>query len=197
MFTRTSLPGCSLVAAPVVRDHRGIFTKPFEHQSFRNHGVSFDIKELFWSRSVNRTLRGMHFQVPPFAASKLVWCVEGEVIDVVLDVRIESPAYAVSEGFRLSADSGLAVLIPPGVAHGFYVLSPEAVVAYAVTAAYSPEHDKGILWRSIGYEWPDPNPVLSDRDQAFPALEEFRSPFLFPQHPAPEIAPARSTRIEQ
>lgn len=160
-----------------MRDIRGFLTKPYARDTFAGHGLTLDIAELFWTVSMPRTLRGMHFQIPPFSHQKLVWCAHGEILDVVLDLRVNSPTFLVTEEFSLKADSGHALLIPPGVAHGFYVFNTHSVVVYAVTSGYSPEHDKGVHWNSIGFAWPDATPVVSERDSLLPRLEDFRSPF--------------------
>ncbi len=181
-FTEGALYGCKVAIAPVVHDRRGSFSKPFSLDEYRGNQLPFAIHELYWSRSQPRTLRGMHFQAPPYAHWKLVWCAAGEIIDVVLDLRVGSPTFMATDAFRLTSDSGRAVVIPPGLAHGFYVPDTDAVVIYAVSSAYHPEHDKGVLWHTIGFDWPTANPIVSDRDMSLPALHDFVSPFVFESH---------------
>jgi len=178
-FSAAAFPGCMVVSAPVVRDQRGFFTKPFSHKEYSELPVDFHIKELFWSLSRPGTLRGMHFQMPPHSHWKLVWCALGDIVDVLLDLRIGSPTFMATTGFHLAGDSGRAILIPPGVAHGFYVPDSDSIVFYAVSSAYSREHDKGVLWCSIGYDWPASDPIVSERDNGLPPLDTFNTPFLF------------------
>jgi dTDP-4-dehydrorhamnose 3,5-epimerase len=118
----------------------------------------------------------MHFQLPPNAHSKIVYCTAGTILDVALDLRAGSPTYAQHISLEISADKGNMLYLPEGFAHGFYSVT-EATVAYNVGTVYNPESDAGILWSSIGMDWPNANPDLSDRDTTFPSLSDFQSPF--------------------
>ncbi|HWR06361.1 dTDP-4-dehydrorhamnose 3,5-epimerase [Sporomusa sp.] len=173
------IPGCFEIQPDVHCDHRGIFVKTFHEESFSNYGLSTSFAEEYYSGSHKRVLRGLHFQIPPFDHSKMVYCVQGTVMDVVIDLRLGSPAYGQYETFQLSADKHNILYIPNGLAHGFYVQSEYALMLYKVTTVYSPEHDCGILWNSIGFSWPDDDPVISARDRDFVDLKEFRSPFRY------------------
>jgi dTDP-4-dehydrorhamnose 3,5-epimerase len=121
----------------------------------------------------------MHFQLPPHDHYKLVVCLAGGVLDVVLDLRRGSPAYGKFESFELTGRSPQLLLIPPGLAHGFCVTEAPATMYYKVTTAYSPAHDSGVRWNSIGFEWPVNDPLVSARDAALPALADFQSPFVY------------------
>jgi len=173
----TPLPGCYTVTPRRSDDQRGSFFKPFCESVFRSEGLATHFREHYWSRSCKRVLRGLHFQLPPHACDKLVACVDGRVLDVVVDLRLDSPAFGRHHALELSGEYGEGLYVPQGLAHGFYVLSETATVSYAVTAEYSPAFDAGVLWRSIGSVWPDNLPIVSERDSGFPSLANFRSPF--------------------
>ena len=167
-----------LVLKPFMHsDNRGTFVKPFNVDAFRELGISFAIKEEFFSVSRRDTLRGMHFQVPPHAHNKLVYCVAGEVLDVVVDLRRSSTTYGQCEQIYLRASDGLAVYIPVGFAHGFLALSDDSCLIYKTDAVYERSHDTGIHWRSLGFDWPTASPLVSERDESFPDLSEYQSPF--------------------
>ena len=139
---------------------------------------AFGIKERFvqdnHSRSKKGVLRGLHYQRHPKAQGKLVRVVVGEIFDVAVDLRLNSPTYGKWVGERLSAENKRMLYIPPGFAHGFCVLSEEAEVLYKTTEEYSPDHDAGIIWNDpeIGIDWPIERPILSPKDAALPMLRE-------------------------
>jgi len=175
----TFIPGCFELRPIILKDSRGRFVKTFDENLFAEKGLETNYKEEYYSVSKRGVLRGLHFQLPPKDLAKLVYCVSGEVFDVVVDLRVNSPTYGSFKSFILNADQGCMVYIPRGLAHGFYTISQEAVMLYRVTALYSPEHDAGILWNSVNIPWPDDNPMTSERDNEFVPLSEFSSPFLF------------------
>jgi dTDP-4-dehydrorhamnose 3,5-epimerase len=180
-----TIPGCFELRPHIVADSRGYFVKTFPEKWFQEYGLDTHFVGDYYSYSKQRVLRGMHFQLPPFAPAKLVYCSQGEVMDVIPALRIGSPTYAKTIVINLSKAAANMVYLPLGTAHGFYVLNTDAVVMYKVTARYSAEHDTGIHWRSIPCAWPDLEPVVSKRDSLFPSLLEFKSPFLF--SPAPTV----------
>lgn len=135
--------------------------------------------EEYYSVSHKNVLRGMHFQSPPKEHTKLVYCVFGEVIDAVVDLRIGSPAYGKFELFDLSAEKANIIYISPGLAHGFYVVSEKAILLYKVSTMYSPEYDTGIHWNSVSIPWPNKTPIVSQRDDKLSPFLEFRSPFFY------------------
>src|SRR5581483_7390979 len=142
-------------------------------------GLRTDFAEEYYTVSHVRVLRGLHFQVPPHDHAKLVYCAAGRVLDVALDLRVGSPAFGRHVRAELSAADGNALYLPPGLAHGFYVLEAPALMVYNQTSVYAREHDAGVRWDSAGIPWPDADPILSDRDRSFPALADFRTPFVF------------------
>jgi dTDP-4-dehydrorhamnose 3,5-epimerase len=175
----TSIPGC-LKLAPIVReDSRGRFVKVFHDESFAEHRMTAKFAEQYYSRSHKGVLRGLHFQEPPFDHSKLVYCVEGVVIDAVVDLRVGSPSYGEHVLIELSAERANQVFVPAGLAHGIYVASETAMIVSNTSTVYAPDADKGIAWDSAGIDWPDVEPILSQRDASLPTLSDYESPFRY------------------
>lgn len=173
-----ALPGV-LRFTPVIReDHRGSFTKSYHLPDWEAHGVRFSMREEFYSISGKHVLRGMHFQVPPAAHQKVVTCLRGRILDVVVDLRRGSPCYGEHVALELDDRQRQLLFLPTGLAHGFLSLEPETLVLYKTDAEYAPEYDAGIRYDSFGFSWPNPEPILSRRDQEFPAFGAgFQSPF--------------------
>jgi len=119
----------------------------------------------------------MHFQIPPYDHSKIVYCVYGKVFDAVVDLRASSKTYGKYLTFELDSDEARMLYIPPGLAHGFYTISESSSMAYKVTALHSSKHDTGILWNSLGIPWPNENPIISERDGKLIKFKNFNSPF--------------------
>ena len=181
-FTKTKLQDVYIIAPDVYEDDRGIFIKSFNKSIFNEADIELEFKESFYSISRKNVIRGMHFQLPPYDYAKLVYVTDGVIIDVVLDIRKDSPTYAqyVSiELSNLSKKNGRQIYVPQGFAHGFAVISDRATVTYLQTAIHSPEHDSGIRWDSFGMNWNIDNPIMSERDLNFPKLSEFDSPFYY------------------
>lgn len=176
---KTNLEGLFLIQSNVFKDQRGIFVKTFHKEIFKENGLETDFRESFFSISKKNVIRGMHFQLPPDEHVKLVYCVYGKVLDVVVDIRNNSPTYGESFSVELTEDNGNILYIPKGFAHGFKSLMDNSVVVYMTTKEYSPENDTGIRWDSFGFNWQVDNPVLSERDKKFLPLLEFRSPFVY------------------
>jgi dTDP-4-dehydrorhamnose 3,5-epimerase/CDP-3, 6-dideoxy-D-glycero-D-glycero-4-hexulose-5-epimerase len=173
----TELPGVLVLQPNVFSDHRGVFVKTYHENLFRELGASFQPKEEFFSVSKKDVVRGMHFQLPPAAHDKLVYCPVGSVLDVVLDLRRSLPTYGRFITRELSATNHEMLFIPVGCAHGFVALEDNTFMVYQTSTVHSPAHDAGILWGSFGFNWPVKNPVLSERDSRFPKFGEFQSPF--------------------
>lgn len=181
----TGLAGCRTIDLDVRPDPRGWFMKTFHADAFETLGLRADWRESYVSLSEAGVLRGMHFQTPPAAHAKLAFCVAGEVLDVVVDLRLGSPTYGKHRAFRLSPQAGKAVYMPTGFAHGFVSLSDASLMCYMVTSVYAAEQDAGIAWDSFGFDWPIDDPRLSERDRRHPPLGSFASPFRFdPTDPA-------------
>jgi dTDP-4-dehydrorhamnose 3,5-epimerase len=175
----SGLPGCRVLVPKVHRDRRGHFIKTFHRDWFADNAMATDFVEEYFSASGRGVLRGLHFQIPPREHAKLVYCVQGSILDAVVDLRVGSPTYGQHAVFSLDGAEGQLVYVPPGLAHGFYVTSESATVVYNVTSIHDPTCDSGILWSSAGIAWPDPSPVLSERDAGFVPLSKFHSPFRY------------------
>ncbi|MBO9610066.1 MAG: dTDP-4-dehydrorhamnose 3,5-epimerase family protein [Paenibacillaceae bacterium] len=170
------LPGCYALVVPVFRDRRGSFVKTVRRDFFDRLGLDWRFPEQFYSRSRKGVLRGLHFQLPPMSQAKLIVCIQGEVLDALVDLRADSPAYGSHATVSMCEDDGTMIYMPAGIAHGFYAIR-DAVLHYHVSAPYSPPHDSGIRWDTAGIEWPEDQPLLSERDAGLPALDRFASPF--------------------
>ena len=176
----TSISGCYVLKLPVSEDIRGSFSKLFQHSIFSASKLETRFREVFFTISHAGVLRGMHVQLPPSDHAKVVYCVAGEVIDVVLDIRRDSPTFGHHASFSIGGASGTAIYIPPGLAHGFYVNAGPAIMMYHVSSEHDPARDTGIHWDSFGMAWPAREPIVSDRDSALPGLREFITSFDFP-----------------
>ena len=173
----TPLDGCFELQPIVRNDNRGSFIKTFHEPTFKELGLTTDFKEEFHTISVKNVIRGMHFQLPPEAHIKLVYCAAGAVMDVVLDLRKNSSTYGKFHVVKLDGIKGNSLYIPVGLAHGYKVLSERSVVIYKTTTIFSAACDTGVLWNSCGIDWQCDTPILSDKDTKLPALAEFDSPF--------------------
>jgi len=174
----TLIPGCYQIFPQIRTDARGRFVKTLHEKVFADHGLVTEFVEEYYSVSHKGVLRGMHFQTPPHEHFKLVYCLDGKVLDAMVDLRVGSPTYRQAATIELSAELGNMLYIAPGVAHGFYALT-DAIMQYKVTTIYAPDNDAGIRWDSAGIDWPDAAPLVSERDANFPRLDEFVSPFVY------------------
>jgi len=175
---KTKILDCYQIQPNKFKDDRGSFIKTFHQEIFQDLGLVTDFAEDYYSFSYQNVIRGLHFQIPPQDHIKIVYCVCGTVMDVVVDLRVDSPSYGQFALFDLSAEKGNLIYIPPGMAHGFEVISETAILMYKVSTVYSAEHDRGILWNSVGIPWQTTEPIMSQRDRSFVTLDNFSSPFL-------------------
>lgn len=173
----STLSGCYVIKPFMQNDDRGIFVKTFNCEDFKKENLETNFSEEYYSWSKKNVVRGMHFQMPPLDHVKLVSCLSGKVLDVVVDLRKNSKTYKEIFYLELSGDSKEVLYIPRGMAHGFCSLSDESLMYYKVSTVYSPDHDSGILWNSIGLDWPVEKAILSERDRGFTTLQDFKSPF--------------------
>jgi len=171
-FRPTQLPGVVIIEPKVFADDRGFFVETYKRSEFVAAGIDVDFVQENHSKSVRGTLRGLHFQRAPKAQAKLVRAIEGEVFDVVVDIRRGSPTFGRWEAVRLSAENRRSVYVPAGYAHGFCVTSAEAQVVYKTSAEYAPELEGGLRWDdpALAIPWPITGPILSPRDGRWPNL---------------------------
>jgi dTDP-4-dehydrorhamnose 3,5-epimerase len=178
----TEIPDVKIFTPKRFGDSRGFFSEVHNRRVFAEAGVTLDFVQdnQSLSRDVG-TLRGLHFQSPPFAQDKLVRVLTGSIFDVAVDIRKGSPTYGRWVGVELSAENFRQLLIPVGFLHGFVTLEPDTMVLYKVTAPYSGGNDLGVAWNDpeIGIVWPSQasNPTLSAKDSAQPLLRDLNNPF--------------------
>ncbi len=177
IINNTKIEGLFELKVDVRGDNRGFFLKPFSNEELRGKVRFGNVAEIIYSQSQKDVIRGMHFQIPPFAQNKLVWVVSGAILDVVLDLRKKSRTFGKYYFFKLSANDGNVLYISNGLAHGFLALEDETIVMYALDERYSKDHEAGIKYDSFGFAWPVEDPVLSDRDKSFVRFDDYSSPF--------------------
>ena len=174
---KTKLEGVYIINNFNVSDERGVFLKSFNKKQFQENKINFEIRESYYSVSKKDVIRGMHFQLPPHDHEKLVYVPLGEIIDVVIDLRKKSSTYKNHISVKLSAQNKKSIYIPKGLAHGFKSLKNNTITVYNVATEYNSISDYGIKYNSFGFDWETVDPIISSRDQAFPNLDNFKSPF--------------------
>ena len=180
---KTDIEGLVVIQPRIFNDARGYFFESFSQREFEEKVGPIRFVQDNESKSTRGVLRGLHFQNPPYAQSKLVRCVKGKVLDVAVDIRKGSPTYGRHVAVELSEDNHLQFFIPKGFAHGFVVLSDEAVFQYKCDEFYAPQSEGGInLYdEALGIDWqiPRDEAILSDKDKTYPNLSEIISNFEF------------------
>jgi dTDP-4-dehydrorhamnose 3,5-epimerase len=169
-FVQTALRDAYIVEPEKHADDRGFFARTWCQQEFRDHGLDADLAQCNLSFNHKRgTLRGMHWQQPPFAETKLVRCSQGAIYDVIVDLRSDSPTYGQWVGVELTAENSRALYVPQGFAHGFQTLSDRAEVFYQMSSFYQPGAAQGFRWNDPAFQidWPEPVTVMSDRDRTY------------------------------
>ncbi|MGP0565853.1 MULTISPECIES: dTDP-4-dehydrorhamnose 3,5-epimerase [unclassified Nitrospina] len=176
-FIPTELDGVILIEPVVHEDPRGFFLETYVRSHFKSHGIDVVFVQDNHAKSSQGVLRGMHYQVR-HGQAKLVRVVQGEVYDVAVDVRPDSPSFGRWVGRTLSADNKRQLFLPSGFAHGYCVLSETAEVIYKCSEYYHPEDEGGLIWNDpeLGIDWPVNNPVLSEKDRHHPRLKNILPP---------------------
>lgn len=180
-YLKTHISGVVILEPTVFSDTRGYFFESFNMETFeKNIGVVEFVQDNE-SKSSKGVIRGLHFQKPPFAQAKLVRCIEGVVLDVVVDIRKGSPTYGKQFSIELSGENKKQLFIPRGLAHGYSVLSEAATFSYKVDNPYSPRCEAGIHWNdpALNIQWGvhDDNILISEKDSKLPFLSGLESPF--------------------
>ncbi len=172
-ITKTELDGVLLLEPKVFNDPRGYFFESYTRKSLKEHGVDVEFVQDNQSYSSRGVLRGLHYQMNRMQA-KLIRVIQGEIFDVAVDVRRGSPNFGKWVGKVLSGENFLQLYIPAGFAHGFCVLSDTVLATYKCSDYYSPEDERGLIWNApdVGIEWPIKDPLLSEKDLVFGALNE-------------------------
>jgi dTDP-4-dehydrorhamnose 3,5-epimerase len=174
IFTPTPLEGVYLIDLEKRGDDRGFFARVFCKREFEQHGLETRLVQFNNSLSRTRgTLRGMHYQLPPHAETKLVRCIRGAFWDVALDLRPNSPTFGNWFGAELSADNRRMMYLPKGCAHGFITLTEDTEAFYLVDAFYAPSTERGVRWNDprFAIEWPAEPVSMSDKDRNYPDFD--------------------------
>ena len=175
-FTQGKLTGTWIIQPKVFQDNRGYFFESFREERFRKNVGDIHFIQDNESKSAYGVLRGLHYQLPPFAQSKLVRVIEGKILDVAVDIRQSSDTYGLAESVELSAENKKQFFIPKGFAHGFVVLSETAIVQYKVDAYYSKEHERGIKFDDpeLGIDWQidSGEMIISEKDSDLPSFQD-------------------------
>jgi dTDP-4-dehydrorhamnose 3,5-epimerase len=172
-FTALSLPGAFAIAIDRLEDERGFFARTWCALEADARGLCTHFPQCSVSATTRRgTIRGLHYQAPPFGEIKLISCTQGRIFDVLVDLRPDSPTFRRWHGEPLDASQHRTLYVPEGVAHGFQTLTDDAVVYYQISVPFHPESSRGIRWDdpAIGVPWPLPVTCISSRDQSFDRL---------------------------
>jgi dTDP-4-dehydrorhamnose 3,5-epimerase len=178
IFTETKLKGAFVIDLERREDARGFFARAFCQNEFKAKGLKPIIAQANVASNVKRgTLRGMHFQFPPAAETKLVRCTRGAILDIIVDLRPESSTYLQHVGVELNEENQRALYVPERFAHGYQTLRDSTDTSYQVGEFYMPEAEGGLLYNDprLGLSWPLPVAVISEKDQRFPSLDMFES----------------------
>jgi dTDP-4-dehydrorhamnose 3,5-epimerase len=178
-ISKTYIDDLLIIEPQLFKDDRGFF-----YESYNKQKLDKNINTLFIqdneSKSIKGVIRGLHFQIPPFEQTKLVRCVSGNILDIAVDIRKNSKTYGNFFSIELSSENNKQLFIPKGFAHGFQVLSNEAIVNYKVDNFYNPKSDSGIVWndKDLSIDWNlDLKPNLSVKDLKLISFKELKSPF--------------------
>lgn len=177
--TKTHIEGPLIIKPNVFGDHRGYFAESYNAREFKEFGLDEDFVQDNQSLSNKGTLRGLHFQNPPHAQGKLVRVVRGRVIDVIVDIRKNSPTYGEHIKVELSDENFLMLWVPVGFAHGFITLEDNTIFTYKCSNFYAPQSEDGLSWNdpALGIDWGYQNPTLSEKDKNYTSFELFESKF--------------------
>ncbi|MDD4026760.1 MAG: dTDP-4-dehydrorhamnose 3,5-epimerase [Candidatus Shapirobacteria bacterium] len=181
-FIKSKIDGLIIIEPSVFTDERGFFMETYSKKVFTENGIDIEFVQDNHSRSTKGVLRGLHFQKPPFAQDKLIRCTRGEVLDVVVDIRKDSPTFGQHELVLITEENKKMVFIPKGFAHGFLVLSDVAEFQYKCSDFYNKESEGGLLWNDpeVNIDWPQvENLILSEKDKLWPTLSEIKNLNIF------------------
>lgn len=181
LIEHTALEGVMILTPQRHGDARGFFSETWNRKRLQEAGINIDFVQDNQSLSERaNTLRGLHFQTPPHAQTKLVRCGRGRLWDVAVDIRQGSPTYGQHVGVELSFENGKQLLVPAGFAHGFVTRTPDTEIIYKCSDYYAPDCDRAIHWNSCGINWAlTGDPVLSEKDSAAPDFDTLDSPFIW------------------
>lgn len=178
---KTNIPGLVLIKPKVFGDSRGYFFESFNKNKWKDIGLNPEFIQDNISKSRKSTIRGLHYQVGEFAQGKLCQVLQGKVLDVAVDIRFGSPTFGKHYAVELSEENHFIVWIPPGFAHGFSVLSEEAIFSYKCTKLYSKEHERSIIYNDtdINIDWSVELPIVSEKDLNAKSFREIEKNFIY------------------
>jgi len=171
----TNLPDVLIIESEIYRDNRGYFTETFNFEKFQEVAGDFNIMQANQSKSKHGVIRGLHFQTPPFTQAKLVHVVKGEVLDIIVDIRTDSPTFGQHMSIILNGSNKTRLYVPKGFAHGFITLSKDAIFQYYVDGTYAPNFESGIRFddKTLNIDWKlKRNIVLNDKDKNLKSFNE-------------------------
>ncbi len=177
VFEDTLFDGVKIIKTQNLKDERGFFSKLQNSDLYGNAGLGKYVQEIYISKSQKGVVRGLHLQNPPFAQSKIVFCLTGSIFDVAVDIRKKSPTFGKHFSIRLDADNPVGIYVPEGFAHGLQALDDNTLILNACSAVYRPETEVGIAWNSCSINWPIDDAIVSAKDQDQPKLDDFNSEF--------------------
>jgi len=176
VIKKLKINGTFIIDLKPFQDFRGFFLRTYDDKIFKEAGLNYNWVQENHSRTAKKgTIRGLHFQFPPFAETKLIRCTRGKILDVFVDLRKNSPTFGKWDSIVLSEDNFKSVLVPRGFAHGFLTLTDDCEVIYKVDNYYSPQHECGLIWNdiTINIEWGIDNPILSEKDKKNISFDDF------------------------
>ncbi len=178
---KTEFEGLLIIKPKVFGDERGYFFESYNEQSYKLAGIDFNFVQDNISKSKKGTIRGLHYQIGDKAQGKLCKVIYGKVLDVAVDIRFGSPTFGKYFSSELSEENHTQLWIPPGFAHGFSVLSDEAIFAYKCTAAYSKEHERAIIFNDhdLNINWKVDNPIVSEKDLKASSFKDISKDFIY------------------
>lgn len=176
-FEETGIKGLKIIHTRHLADNRGYFSKIQNSTIFSDVGITSSVAEIYTSMSHKGVVRGLHFQNPPSAQSKIVFCLSGSIYDVAVDLRKKSPTYGKHYAMKLCSSKPVGLYVPEGFAHGLQSLEDGTFIINACSNVYDPTAEVGIKWDSCNIEWPIKNAIVSEKDMQQPSLNEFHSEF--------------------
>ena len=180
-LVKTELEGLLVIKPKIFGDERGYFFESYNEDNYRNAGIDLCFVQDNISRSIKGTIRGLHYQVGDKAQGKLCKVIYGKVLDVAVDIRFGSPTFGKYFSSELSEENHTQLWIPPGFAHGFSVLSEEAIFSYKCTALYSKEHERAIIFNDpdLNIDWKVKNPIVSEKDFKAQLFKDIQKDFIY------------------
>jgi len=180
-ITKTKIKGLLIIEPQVFKDERGFFLETYNQKIYEEAGIKYDFVQDNLSKSAKGVLRGLHYQVNPFAQGKLVQVIQGAVLDVAVDIRFGSPTFGQYASVELNEKNKKQFWIPPGFAHGFVSLTDGAIFSYKCTNLYNPESERGIIWNdpSLKINWKTKSPIVSEKDKKNKLFKDIEKDFEF------------------